>query len=164
MAKDRVSNIVMENAKIIFPNFSGAKRQFNDEGKRNFNLIIEDLALAEQLVKDGWNIKFPKPPEDPDMDPLPPMLKVNVSYKVKAPNVFVVSNKKTRLDEDTIGLLDSMNFENIDLVINPSFYDFNGKQGISAYLSSMYVTPLKDEFADKYIDIPDAMEFDEEPF
>lgn len=165
---NKVSNIVMENAKIIFRNFSGREERgpqgqiFNEEGKRNFTLIIEDMDFARTLANDGWNIKFKEPREEGD-EPYA-TLKVNVSYKVKAPNIQVVSKKRTRLTEENVDLVDGLDIANVDLVINPSYYDIAGRSGISAYLSSMYIVPMEDAFASKYEDIPDADAFDGEPF
>ena len=36
-----MENIIVENAKIAFKNFSGKEGQFNPEGKRNFCLILD---------------------------------------------------------------------------------------------------------------------------
>ena len=53
-----MSNIlIMENAKIIFRNFQGLESKFNREGNKNFCLLIEDGALADRLLQDGWNIQ-----------------------------------------------------------------------------------------------------------
>ena len=54
-----------------------------------------------------------------------------------------------------IEAFDYMEFENIDLIIEPYQYDVNGKTGISAYLKTMYATKVVDEFESKYADIGD---------
>ena len=52
--------LVVENAQIIFRNFSGNEDKFRQSGTRSFGLIL-DNELAEKLAEDGWNIKYLKP-------------------------------------------------------------------------------------------------------
>jgi hypothetical protein len=53
-------------------------------------------------------------------------------------------------------MLDYIDIAKVDLVVNPSWYDFNGRQGYSAYLKAIYVTMLQDDLEKKYADIPEA--------
>ena len=53
--------IVIENARIIFRNFSGIETKFNRKGSRNFCVVIEDPKLADELTAIGWNIRTLKP-------------------------------------------------------------------------------------------------------
>lgn len=144
--------IRMENARIIWRNFSGKADKFNPKGgKRSFSVVIEDGELAAQLAADGWNVKQLKPRnEDEETDPNY-SLQVKVSFDNKPPRIYLVTrNNKVLMNEDTVDSLDYAEISNVDLVIAPYTYDVNGKSGVAAYLKTMYVTVIEDEFADKY--------------
>lgn len=150
---DRVANISVENARIIFRNFAGKESRYNPKGKRNFCLII-DNDVAENLKDIGWNIKYLNP-RDPDEVPQA-YLQVAVAYENFPPKIWLISGgKKTELDEDSVSVLDYAEIENIDLIIRPYVWDVNGKGGIKAYVKNMYVTVAENEFEKKYRDLED---------
>ena len=157
MAKERIPNISVENARIIFRNFAGKESKFNPQGKRNFCLLIDE-EQAKNLKDDGWNVKYLNP-RDPD-DPPQPYIQVAVAFENYPPNIFLISGgKKTRLDEDSVSVLDYAEIENIDLIINPSHWEVSGKSGIKAYLKNMYVTIVENEFEKKYRDLEEDNEY-----
>lgn len=140
-----INNVVVENAKIVFTNFSGEEKQFNPKGKRNFCLLIspED---ADRLKSEGWNIKVLRPREEGDLEQ--PYLPVEVRYGQYPPKiVMVTSRNKTVLDEETVSILDTAEITNVDVVVRP----FEWEPGhIKAYVKTMYVTIAEDEFEAKY--------------
>lgn len=146
------SKIRMENARIIWRNFSGKADKFNPKGgKRSFSVVIEDADLASQLTEDGWNVKQLKPRNEEEEENPRYSMQVKVSFDNKPPRVYLVTrNNKVLMTEDTIDSLDYAEIQNVDLVITPYTYDVNGKSGVAAYLKTMYVTVIEDEFADKY--------------
>lgn len=138
----------IDDARIIFRNFSGIGSKFNREGDRDFSLIIPNQEIADRLIADGWNVKI-KPPRDEDEDPFM-LMKVKVKFNDRGPIVYLkTGNRQNRLDEETIGLLDSINILSVDMDIRPYDWEVSGKTGRTAYLQSMRVHQgITDRFAD----------------
>jgi hypothetical protein len=57
------NTVLMEGVRIIFRNFAGKEGQYNREGDRNFGVILPD-DVAQQMLADGWNVKYLKPREE----------------------------------------------------------------------------------------------------
>ena len=147
MAK-KISNIQIEDARILFRNFSGKTSQQNPRGDRGFSVVL-DPAIVPQLQDDGWNVKFLNPREEGD-EPTP-ILNVAVRYGVVDPTVFMIQGKKkTLLNDETIGILDSMDIISCDMVITPYVWSIPGKSGVKAYVKELYVVCEEDVFAGKY--------------
>ena len=141
--------IVIENAKIIFRNFSGIETKYNRQGSRNFCVIIEDEKVANELKSRVWNIKILPPREEGEE--AVHYIQVAVSFDVIPPKVFLITRTcKTALDIDTINTLDYAEISNVDVEIRPYNWNANGKSGVKGYLKSMYVTIVEDAFAHKY--------------
>lgn len=156
-------NIAIENAHIVFRNFAGKEQRFNPAGRRNFCVILDDN-LANSLAAEGWNIRWLQP-RDPDDVPKP-YLQVTVNFGPMPPKVLQITSRgQTRLDENTIDILDWAEIANVDLIIRPYNWEVNGKTGVKAYLKSMYVTIAEDEFEKKYCDVSESTIMnDEAPF
>ena len=148
------NNIVISGATIWRKNFSGKEDQYNAEGNRNFRVTIDE-DTAKDLIRDGWNVKSFSPKDTPDETVH--YIQATVSYKNIPPKIWLISGgRKQLLDETTVGLLDWLDIDNVDLIIRPYRWTMGGKNGIKAYVKTMYVTAQEDEFAEKYKDIPDA--------
>lgn len=143
----RRANLFLENVKIGFRNFEGREGRYNAEGKRNF-VIFLDNETAARLEEQGWNIHWPKPTENDTENEKNPFLKVHVNFNWKGLKIVMIVNGKPEfLDEDTVGVLDTAELENVDVSVSPYEYE-PGK--ISASLASIYATVKTDEFMAKY--------------
>lgn len=139
----------IDDAKIIFKNFEGRGDKFNREGDRNFSLLIEDPNTADAMVKEGWNVRI-KPGRDEDEEPFM-RLPVKVKFTDYGPAVYLNSaGNVTKLDEESIGCLDNIDIESVNMDIRPYDWDVNGRTGRTAYLQSMEVVQRIDRFSARY--------------
>lgn len=171
---NRMADLNIEGAKLVFRNFSGKESEFNREGDRNFAVVLEDPNVAAQLSADGWNVHV-RPKERADRDDMRSCrsfeerfqfvqgrgivedtlfyVSVNVRFDKRPPKIYMVAGSKKKpilLDEDTVGQLDHADIVNVDLTINPSAWSNSRGSGITAYCKTMYVTIQEDAFAAKY--------------
>lgn len=156
--------VQIDDARIIFRNFSGKASKYNAEGNRNFAVVIPNQEIADELIKDGWNVHV-KPPREEDDEPFR-YLPVKIKINEKGPFFHLVSgNSDILLDEDNIGRLDQVDISKVDLDIRPYDWTINGKDGRTAYLQSIKVVQnIRDRFAADYGYPVDSDEDEELPF
>jgi len=152
----RVENtVLMEGVRIIFRNFEGKEGKYNAKGTRNFGVIL-DPQVGESMINDGWNVKFLEPrEEEEDETERQPWLPVEAAYdKGRPPRIVLVTTRgRTNLTEEDVETLDWVDITNVDLIVRPYNWDVNGKNGVKAYLQSMYVTIEEDDLERKYAEM-----------
>lgn len=141
----------IDDARIIYRNFSGIGGKYNREGDRNFAVIIPTEEVATQLSEEGWNVKI-KPPRD-DQDTPFMFLPVKVKFNDRGPAVYLVTgDKMNKLDEESVRCLDDVDIISVDLNVRPYDWNVNGKEGRTAYLQSMQVNQEIDRFMARFTD------------
>ena len=139
----------IEDARIIYRNFAGIGSKYNREGDRNFAVIIPNQEIADELIADGWAVKI-KPPRDEDESPFM-YLPVKVKFNNRGPAAYVKSgNSVQRLNEETIGMLDEIDIQSVDMDLRAYDWEVNGKTGKSAYLQAINVIQNIDRFGAQY--------------
>lgn len=152
VASKTPGNITIEGAKFVYrTNFAGEEETFNDKGNRYFNVGIPEH-MVEALQADGWNIKFTKGTEE---FPAEAYLEVTVGFKYRTPEIVLIQDgKKTVITEELVALLDSTEFENLDIVIRPYVWNSAMGNGVKAYLKTFYAQlPNFDPIQAKYRDL-----------
>lgn len=141
----------IEDARIIYRNFEGVASKYNREGDRNFAVIIPNDDICQELVELGWNVKIKPPREDVEDDTPFMFLPVKVKFNNRGPAAYLESGGQvTRLNEDTIGMLDEIDIASVSMDIRPYDWEVNGKQGRSAYLQAINVVQNIDRFGAMY--------------
>lgn len=144
----------IQNARLIWKNFAGKQEAYNAAGNSNFNVIIDNNSVAEQLATDGWNVKIfaPKNGDEPFY-----RLKVNCSFASNnPPRIYIIDENgqlpKEPLTKDQAALLDRADISHVDLTVVPYYYDKMNPDSNkkSAYLEEMYVVLNRSPFAQKY--------------
>lgn len=147
--------VTIRDTRFIFrTNFRGEETEYNKIGAREFNVILPD-DMAEELLDRGWNIKRTK--EREEGDPQEYYLPVRINFdSYMPPRVWLINadnGKRTMLDEETIGQLDTLSsteITKVNVAVNPSRYNVNGREGIKAYCQNLMVYFLPDPFEAEY--------------
>ena len=147
--KFRKDILEIEDARIIYRNFEGVASKFNREGDRNFAVIVPNDEIKDILVEAGWNVKI-KPPRDEEDTPFM-FIPVKVKFNNRGPAAYLRSGETvTRLNEETIGILDEIDIQSVSMDLRPYDWDVNGKTGRTAYLQAINVIQNIDRFGDMY--------------
>lgn len=148
MAYKHVNKIEIENARLMGRNFSGVATNMNKEGNRNFCVIIEDQALAQQMIEDGWNVKVRTPKREGDEPYHYIPVAVNFNFH-RPPNIVMISGRtRTALTEDMVSCLDKATIKTCDITIRPRVWNDEGD--VKAYLEEMYVVVEQSRWERKY--------------
>lgn len=151
----REENELFQDVKLLFRNFAGQERPFNNKGSRNFHILL-NKEQAEDLTKRGWRVKQMKAREEGEEGDY--HLKVNLNYEKGRPPraVLVTSQGRTELGAEEIGLIDVADIAKADVMVNGWYSDMAGG-GYSAFLKTIFITIREDELERMYADLPEAM-------
>lgn len=140
---------MVDDARIIWRNFSGRATQYNREGDRNYALIIPNQETADEFIKRGWNVKI-KPPREEGEAPFM-FINVNVKYGGRRdPEVYLYAGaNRTELNEHTVKLLDDVEIERCNMDLRPHDWSGTGEK-CSAYMQAIEVFQNVSRFAARF--------------
>lgn len=150
-ANGRLRKVEVENAQMIWTNFSGREGRYNPAGRRNFNIVL-NAEDAEKLKQAGFNVKYHEPREE-GVDPIY-TLKINVNFgSYNPPEVYMKnSHGNVLLDENGVSILDGADILETWLCFNPHVYE----DSVTAYLNKLLVTVRESDYESKFFDTPDS--------
>lgn len=150
-----MNNLIIENAEIIFPNFSGREGRYNREGNRCFSVMIPDTDMALKLKEDGWNVKERLDNGEPTGKYFINGVNINFDYYIK-PVIAYVSNgneillTEALLDGEIAAQLDGRGAERYDVSIRPRTWErSDGSVGIKGYVDEMRIVAKKSLFGNE---------------
>jgi hypothetical protein len=148
----------LEGARLIFRNFGGEKKLYNEEGDRNFAVALdEETALEYKAV--GWPIVVREKMDDlgrsENLYHLPVKVRMDGKFPPKLWVITKSKNSRTPLDADMLTILDYAEFDLVDLRIRPyNWGPIQGKFGTAAYLKIGFFILHEDDLELKYAHIP----------
>ena len=159
----------IDDARIIYRNFSGIGGKYNREGDKNFAVVIPNIAydqdeadyqrgiieetdirsVATVLLDQGWKVKI-RPPREEGEEPFM-YLPVKIKFNERGPHAYLETGRNmTKLDSESISILDDIDIASVDLDIRPYDWEVNGDTGRTAYLQSIRVVQEIDRFMARY--------------
>lgn len=140
----------LKDCKILFPNFRGRQTKYNPEGNRNFNVRIDDPAIAQALANDGFNVRLLNKLDDGDPDTW--ALKITIRYNKDHPEYNpqikeVFDDRSATLDESNVHALDDMTVSKAIVEFRPFVYD-DVQHKCSAYLNRAKIWVVDDWFSE----------------
>ena len=148
-----MNNLIIEDAKVIFPNFSGREGRYNREGNRCFSVMVPDKELALQLLQDGWNVKERLENGESTGEYYINGVNINFDYYIKPVIVYVSNGNEVELTEEMFDAgiaaqLDGRGAERYDISIRPRTWEkSDGTVGVKGYVDEMRIIAKKSLFA-----------------
>lgn len=150
----------IEEVEFVYKtNFAGeARPPYDDEGDRYFNAKV-DPAIADALERDGWKVKWTKPGQNhpnPEEHVAEPYIVVAIGFKFRPPTIVLIrkdaqgKERPTFLTEKTVGMLDSAEFDNVDIVVRARYWEGPAGSGYKAWLAEFYGTVQMTDLGAKY--------------
>ena len=145
--------LIIENAEIIYPNFSGREGKYNREGDRNFSVMIPEDLDPMQMKADGWNVKEYFRNNEPTGRYYISGVSINFNYYIKPEIHYITANGNSiLLTEETLDgriaqQLDGRGAERYDISIRPREWSrSDGTIGIKGYLDQMRIVAKRSLF------------------
>lgn len=159
------NNLIFKNVTLAFrPNFSGSDPHgYNDRHQRYFDIKLDD-EMAKDLADEGWPIRTYIPKNDPDNPVL--SLRAYIRFDKVPPRhaYMIIGRRAVKLNAENVGTLDYADISNIDVEIRPYNYT-HPRIGTKAMVDSIYVEIRESELYEKYADIIESSEDDDDlPF
>ena len=150
-----MNNLIIEDAKVIFPNFSGREGRYNREGNRCFSVIVPDANLALQLKDDGWNIKERIVNGEETGEYYINGVNINYDYYIKPVITYISNGNEIELTQEMMDAgiaaqLDGRGAERFDISIRPRTWErSDGSVGVKGYVDEMRIVAKKSLFSDR---------------
>lgn len=142
--------LTVREAVLINRNFSGRKTDYNEEGNRNFCIVL-DWEHAAKLKEDGWLVKYDSRIEKGE--PIEegteknPFLPAHLGYAFRPPKVIMIppNGNKIRLDEEDLNNLDWADIIRADVVVTARHWEKAGRAGMKTWVKTLVVWIDEDE-------------------
>ena len=143
--------MTIHNAEIGYSDFKGSRYSpvfmlIMNKGEITYKGIT-GYTDYDQLIEDGWRIERSKRDEDELI--MWVTINMNPPQGVMPPSIYAVTGKKKeKLNEDTLGILDSADVSKFDVTLNP--WPRKDGEGYTAYLKTLFAFLYEDPLMAEY--------------
>lgn len=162
----------LKDCKTVFENFSGRPSRYNPNGARNFNVKINDPAIVQELINDGFNVTPLKKLSEDSPDEW--KLKMTLNYRQTENNEVdprdpqikeVFEGRTAELTRHNVHSLDQMRIKKANIEFNPYYYE-KGENKCTAYVNRAKFWVVDDWFTndeeEPVAEMQPALEVDED--
>lgn len=134
---------VLKNVQTTYENFSGRPGRYNEEGNRNFVVKIDDPAIAQALINDGFYLKKLEKLDDD----APDVWHMKISFKYKpTPNneidpydvkiKVIMNGQSAEMNRHNVNGIDKLIIRSASVQFHPYRWDKKDPHKASAWLDS----------------------------
>ena len=148
----RVNDINITEGQIAYSNFAGRPTPYKPEGGVRTVTFVMPENIVDDLMRDGWKVRK----QEFEDGSYRYLLEATFLFrtregKLRDPKIFIVKKDGfIHVTEEIADTLDHAEIVSADAVIGAYYYDYAGKQGIKAYINSLYLTIKENPIDEKY--------------
>lgn len=148
----RTGNIILEidGAEIKYPNLEGRADQFNRNGERYVNIIVDEEYV--DFLRNDLGINVKERPRNKEGTEFEYSIKAKMRFNGRT-TIYLsdtMTSKHIKINEDTANVVDTANIVYADFDLNVREWELGGRSGVNLWIDKANFVQEYDRFAQKF--------------